>query len=155
MELSQKLKTLRKKRGLSQLELAEVLHVSRQAITGWEAGTSRPSTENMQSLSRLYNVPIEILLDDTVTAEPGPEKILVADRPEETREPEREKFRKGRRYKSIAIIISFLLIMIAIVILVHRGAGQEGSEVISFDEMESESVDDSGDTSKFQMGVYD
>lgn len=153
MELSQKLKTLRKKRGLSQLGLAEVLHVSRQAITGWETGTSRPSTENMQSLSRLYNVPMEILLDDTVTAEPEPEKIPVADLQEETREQEKDK--GGKRYKLLAIIISFLLIMIAIVILVHRGAGQEGSEVISFDEMESESVDDSGDTSKFQMGVYD
>ena len=53
MELSQKLKVLRKKKGLSQFELAEVLCVSRQAITGWEAGTSRPSTENLQSLSRL------------------------------------------------------------------------------------------------------
>ena len=77
MELSQKLKVLRKKKGLSQFELAEVLCVSRQAITGWEAGTSRPSTENLQSLSRLYNVPLEMLLDDTVTAEPELEKICL------------------------------------------------------------------------------
>ena len=54
MELSQKLKELRKKQGLTQLELAERLFVSRQAISGWEAGTSRPSTENLQSLSKLY-----------------------------------------------------------------------------------------------------
>ena len=39
MELSQKLKELRKKQGLTQLELAERLFVSRQAISGWEAGT--------------------------------------------------------------------------------------------------------------------
>lgn len=38
MELSQKLKELRKKQGLTQLELAERLFVSRQAISGWEAG---------------------------------------------------------------------------------------------------------------------
>ena len=37
MELSQKLKELRKKQGLTQLELAERLFVSRQAISGWEA----------------------------------------------------------------------------------------------------------------------
>lgn len=59
MELSQKLKELRKKQGLTQLELAERLFVSRQAISGWEAGTSRPSTENLQSLSRLFNIPLE------------------------------------------------------------------------------------------------
>ena len=64
MELSQKLKELRKKQGLTQLELAESLFVSRQAISGWEAGTSRPSTENLQSLSRLFNIPLETLLDD-------------------------------------------------------------------------------------------
>lgn len=34
MELSQKLKELRKKQGLTQLELAERLFVSRQAISG-------------------------------------------------------------------------------------------------------------------------
>lgn len=56
MELSQKLKELRKKQGLTQLELAERLFMSRQAISGWEAGTSRPSTENLQSLSRLFKI---------------------------------------------------------------------------------------------------
>ena len=71
MELSQKLKELRKKQGLTQLELAERLFVSRQAISGWEAGTSRPSTENLQSLSRLFNIPLETLLDDTAEVEPA------------------------------------------------------------------------------------
>ena len=70
MELSQKLKYLRKKKGVSQLELAERLSVSRQAVSGWEAGTSRPSTENLQSLSRLFNIPLETLLNGkrTITA---------------------------------------------------------------------------------------
>ena len=90
MELSQKLKELRKKQGLTQLELAERLFVSRQAISGWEAGTSRPSTENLQSLSKLYNVPLEMLLDDAEAAGPEPEKI-----PEEER-PEKEKHEPGR-----------------------------------------------------------
>lgn len=71
MELSQKLKELRKKQGLTQLELAERLFVSRQAISGWEAGTSRPSTENLQSLSRLFNIPLETLLDERETSGRG------------------------------------------------------------------------------------
>lgn len=64
MELSKKLKHLRKQKGLSQLELAEKLQVSRQAISGWEAGSSRPSTENLKSLGALYDVPLEYLLND-------------------------------------------------------------------------------------------
>lgn len=88
MELSQKIKDLRKKKGLSQLELAEELVVSRQAVSGWEAGTSRPSTENLQNLSRLFNIPLETLLDDTAKAEPAaaPEKL-----PAEEREKEEDK----------------------------------------------------------------
>lgn len=153
MELYQKLKVLRKKKGLSQLELAEVLHVSRQAITGWEAGTSRPSTENLQRLSRLYNIPMESFLDDTIIVEPEPEKIPVVDLQEETIEQGKDK--SGKWYKSLAIMISFLLILIAIVILMNREIGQEGSEGISFDEMESEYVETTGDTSKFQIGGFD
>lgn len=41
MELPQKLKYLRKQMGLSQLELSEKLQVSRQAVSGWEAGVSQ------------------------------------------------------------------------------------------------------------------
>ena len=73
MELSQKLKKLRKEQGLTQLDLSESLFVSRQAISGWEAGTSRPSTENLQFLSKLYNVPMEYLLDDSKDKLPSAE----------------------------------------------------------------------------------
>ena len=67
MILRQKLKCLRKRMGLSQLDLAEKLRVSRQAVSGWEAGSSNPSIENMKSLSKLYSVPLELLLNDDKT----------------------------------------------------------------------------------------
>lgn len=156
MELSQKLKELRKKQGLTQLELAERLFVSRQAISGWEAGTSRPSTENLQSLSKLYNVPLEMLLDDTAEAEPESEKLPEEDRPEEEkREPGQDKVRKKKRYKSLAIIISLLLILIVYAGLTHKGAGQKSSEVLSFEEMESAAIDISEDTIEIPIGGFD
>ena len=65
MTLDKKLARLRKREGLSQAEVSEELDVSRQAVTKWETGTSRPSIENLQSLSRLYNVPLEYLLDES------------------------------------------------------------------------------------------
>lgn len=64
MTLNEKLARLRKREGLSQAQVAEILDVSRQAVTKWETGTSRPSTENLQSLSKLYNVSLEDLLDE-------------------------------------------------------------------------------------------
>ena len=105
MELSQKLKELRKKQGLTQLELAERLFVSRQAISGWEAGTSRPSTENLQSLSRLFNIPLETLLDDTAEAEPAaaPEKLPAEEQAKE--EGKGQGLGKDRRYKAIVMVL--------------------------------------------------
>ena len=41
MELREKLIRLRKERGLTQLELAEALDLSRQAVSRWETGVSR------------------------------------------------------------------------------------------------------------------
>ena len=72
MTLEKKLACLRKREGLSQAEVSEALDVSRQAVTKWETGTSRPSIENLQSLSRLYNVPLEYLLDESGDELPAP-----------------------------------------------------------------------------------
>ena len=56
MTLEKKLVRLRKKEGMSQADVSEKLNVSRQAVSRWEAGDSRPSTENLQALCRLYKV---------------------------------------------------------------------------------------------------
>ncbi|MBR7039698.1 MAG: helix-turn-helix transcriptional regulator, partial [Oscillospiraceae bacterium] len=42
MEFSEKLQTLRKKKGLTQEELAQALFVSRTAISKWESGKGYP-----------------------------------------------------------------------------------------------------------------
>ena len=65
MTLEKKLACLRKREGLSQAEVSEKLDVSRQAVTKWETGLTRPSIENLKSLSKLYRVTLEYLLDDT------------------------------------------------------------------------------------------
>ena len=58
MELKEKLTLLRKKKGMSQQELAEALGVSRQAVSRWEVGVSIPSIENLLALSKLFDVPV-------------------------------------------------------------------------------------------------
>ena len=64
MPLNVKLVKLRKKKGLSQLELAEQMNVSRQAISRWETGMSVPSSENLKYLSDMYGVTIDYLLNE-------------------------------------------------------------------------------------------
>ena len=63
MSLATKLVTLRKEKGLTQMELAERLNVSRQAISRWEVGAALPSTDNLKTLGDLYGVSVDYLLD--------------------------------------------------------------------------------------------
>lgn len=50
MTFAEKLKELRKQKGISQEQLAEKIYVSRQAITKWESGNGIPDIENLISI---------------------------------------------------------------------------------------------------------
>ena len=60
----------RKRRGLSQEKLAELVGVSRQAVTKWEAGQSVPTCENLMALPDLFQLPLDTLVSG---APPGGE----------------------------------------------------------------------------------
>ena len=64
MTTAEKLVRLRKEKGLSQLQLAEEINVSRQAISRWEVGLAVPSREKLKALSELYHVSTDYLLSD-------------------------------------------------------------------------------------------
>jgi transcriptional regulator with XRE-family HTH domain len=49
----QRILTLRTQLGLTQTGLAELLHVSRRAVTEWEAGSNYPKAEHLQQLIAL------------------------------------------------------------------------------------------------------
>ena len=70
MELQDKLRCFRIENGISQLEAAEKLEVSRQTVYRWETGTSLPSMDNLMRLSKLYNVPLNVWTDDDWTPNP-------------------------------------------------------------------------------------
>ena len=62
MKFHEKLQKLRKEKGLSQEGLAEVLAVSRQAISKWESGQSYPETEKLIALSEIFGVTLDSLI---------------------------------------------------------------------------------------------
>lgn len=64
MALNKKLVQLREEHSLTQFEIAERINVSRQAVSKWERGTSVPSMDNLLSLSKLYGVSIDYLIDE-------------------------------------------------------------------------------------------
>jgi len=65
MKFEEKLIKLRKEHALSQEELAEKLDVTRQTISKWELGQSKPDMEKLMKISTFFNVSIESLTDDT------------------------------------------------------------------------------------------
>ncbi len=62
METKDILKNLREKNDLTQEQLAELLMVTRQAVSRWETGETQPNTETLKLLSREFNVSINTLL---------------------------------------------------------------------------------------------
>lgn len=69
MELAEKIKKLRKDRGLTQEQFAQQLFVSRTAVSKWETGRGIPSMESLQMIAKLYGVTLDELLkaEDVIT----------------------------------------------------------------------------------------
>ncbi|MBQ1215215.1 MAG: helix-turn-helix transcriptional regulator [Firmicutes bacterium] len=64
MEIGERLKELRKKRGMSQVELSKVSGVSQQAISNTETGRNDPSAETIRMLSSALGVSTSELLGE-------------------------------------------------------------------------------------------
>lgn len=96
MELKDKLKQLRKEKGLSQAQLAELLFVSRSTVAKWENGLGLPNPESMERLEQEFGITKE----DIATSEP--ETVIV------------EKNRRLRRFLEAAFVFGTLIVLILI-----------------------------------------
>ena len=119
MELHEKLIRLRKQKGLSQLELAEALDVSRQAISKWEVGAAVPSTENLRGLSNLYGVSLDYLIggkdfDSPLEVHADETELIGSSIPDDV-----EVTRKRRLRQVLAVIACIWLCVLIFGILRH------------------------------------
>ena len=64
-KIGNKITKLRKGLNLTQSELADSLYVTPQAVSKWEKGKSVPSIEVLIELTKLFNISIDFILDDT------------------------------------------------------------------------------------------
>lgn len=107
MEFKENLKQLRMSKGLTQVQLAEKLFVSRSAVAKWENGLGLPNPESMAELEKLFSISASDLA---------------------TKEPERVIVKKNRKLRQIWQIIEWstiLVLLIAISYLpfaIHNGA---------------------------------
>ncbi len=64
MIFSEKLQLIRRSKGFTQEQLAEILGVSRQAVAKWESGQSYPDISNLIQISEQFHVTVDYLVKD-------------------------------------------------------------------------------------------
>lgn len=123
MEFNNKLYDLRKKKGLSQEELASRLNVSRQTVSKWEVGESAPDMENLVALSELFGISLdELVLDKEPAATPAESCEAKADvigdiKEKVLTEDNKKKAKKG--LKIAGIIVGALVVVDLISMLIY------------------------------------
>ena len=60
-----RVKNLRKEKGISQQELAQMLYVNQTAVSQWERGVTNPSTDTVIALANIFGVSVDYLLGNS------------------------------------------------------------------------------------------
>lgn len=111
---------IRKEKGLTQKELAELIGVSDKTISKWENGNSSPDTSMLMSLSEALEVTVNELLSAERIA---PENYSM--KAEETIMTLMKENEAGKRMHIISQVIGLLLIILAFVLIFVISAGTE------------------------------
>ena len=98
------LKVLRKKKGITQEELAVRLNVVRQTVSKWEKGLSVPDAEMLIKLAEILEVPVSRLLGSKIEEEEKPDALA-----EQLSRINEQLAVKNRRAKKVWKIIAFVV----------------------------------------------
>lgn len=154
MRFGEKLSFLRKQHGMTQLELAEKLDISRQAVSRWEQGTSEPSTENLVSIGKLFGVPVDDLVNETVQLQDESTVQVVMAEGKETADK-----RSGYTVaKIVGVVIIAVVVLFAAFIGVRVGLKESEPEQnpIDIEDLEREILStDSLDTGDLPLDLVD
>ena len=107
MSIAERLQELRKQSGYSLEQVAELLGLSRQAISKWESGQGKPEIDNIVKLTEIYNVSADYILL-------GTEKVSV---------PVPEKKELSREYKKAIGIIAIIAATAIVTVLFITALG--------------------------------
>lgn len=109
MALGERIKECRQNTGLSQEKVAELVGVSRQAVTKWEMNQSAPNTENLFKLAEIFGTTVDMLLDSNDSnKQSSAEQIYYLYKMEEEKKSENKR-RKMKKYITIALVVALIL----------------------------------------------
>ena len=128
MILADKITRLRKKNGWSQEELADRMHVSRQAVSKWEAAQTTPDLEKILQMSNLFGVTTDYLLKDEMEQEEFTD--TQADRTLKcvTME-EANTYLTHRKWASGRIAVATMLCILSPILLIVMGGASDASSL--------------------------
>ena len=75
---AENLKNLRKAKGLTQVQFAQIFQISSGTIAMWETGKRMPDTETLKRIAKYFDVSLDYLLD--APADETPEEIIILNR---------------------------------------------------------------------------
>jgi len=143
MTLCEKLTQARKASGLTQADIAARLSVSRQAVSRWESGQSKPSTEKLLALGALYGVSIDQLLNTGNVEAPAVETVSALPEVESLEAVILEKRRTRAWLKyAVAALCGALLILALLLILKKPDSSEKSVDVKRFTDLEVDHVGD-------------
>ena len=78
MEYNEKLKELRLQHNMSQEQLAEQMHVTRQTVSKWEQGINQPDIFTLKQYSQIFGVTLDELVGEGISVQKRVGKISTA-----------------------------------------------------------------------------
>ena len=109
--MNNRIKQFRLKCKLTQQQLADLMDVTRQAVTRWESGTVEPSTENLISLAQIFDCSVdELICNDLVAPK---EKIIIKEvLIKEEKKPSFWNINKANIFLYVVSAIAFLTYLV-------------------------------------------
>ena len=138
MTLGKRIQYYRKRKQLTQEELAEKLMVSRQAISRWESDNNEPDVKTLLILANIFEITVdelvrenEVNIDNQNIIENGSEDIIIHQQEEILR-----THRKNHRLLVIVTSIVLILLMVFVICPLLTSLGNITYETSSLPEVE-------------------
>ena len=110
MKFYEKLILLRKKAMLSQEQFAERLNVTRQTISKWELGQSKPDVDKLKEISKLFEVDLETLTNDEISL----------DSEKKMNDTKKENTKNDSGNRKFILYIVIVIFIVSLVTLTYR-----------------------------------
>ena len=123
MEIGDRIKNERKKRNISQQQLADYLNISRQAVSRWENNISLPDLNTLVLIAKYFDLKLEYFTEDIILerTEESQEELIEESIEELKGEPEKELEKteeKSVQEKTIEKATPYILVLTAIVTMI-------------------------------------